>query len=96
VGIGLVYDVLRCRAAAKGIFVDDMHAVAMVIPFVDDVHAVVMGDSPVRLRQLSPAGGAKRGPNAVASWPSGIGHNVDERWFDVRVFSHAAPAARKA
>jgi phosphatidylglycerophosphate synthase len=39
---------------------------------------------------------AKRGPHAVASWLSQIGQTVDERSLAVRVFTHAAPAARKA
>jgi phosphatidylglycerophosphate synthase len=48
------------------------------------------------LVRLLLAARAKRGPNPVTSWLSEIGQTVDERSLAVRVFSHAAPAARKA
>jgi len=48
------------------------------------------------LVRLLQAARAKRGPRAVASWLSQIGQTVDERSLAVRVFTHAAPAARKA
>ena len=48
------------------------------------------------LVRLLLAARAKRGPNPVASWLSEIGQTVDESSLAVRVFTHAAPAARKA
>ncbi len=48
------------------------------------------------LVRLLLAARAKRGTNAVESWLSEIGQTVDESSLAVRVFTHVAPAARKA
>jgi hypothetical protein len=46
--------------------------------------------------RLLSAAAAKLSGRAVRSWLSEIGDTIDERALSVRVFSHTAPAARRA